>query len=232
MSAWGTLFRYEIRMLLRDTRTILIAVVAPLVIFPVMIVITNIVEERDQRRLEEATYSYAVTGARAAWADSVIVAALLVDPAPGDTTRAPVRFERRTVGNPDSLLAAGELSLVVVGLSDTEWRSLQEERKARADSVREARRAERGQAADDEEDEAREAEPDFDPMIPALQLKYRGRSDFSRTARTRMQEHLTALRTQQRDSIYRAAGFPVALSAVASVEDENVATAAVTPTIR
>ena len=37
----GTLFAYEIRMLLRDTRTILIAVVAPLIIFPTYILVTG-----------------------------------------------------------------------------------------------------------------------------------------------------------------------------------------------
>lgn len=237
-SVFGTLFRCEMRMLLRDTRTVLIAVVAPLIMFPIMIVIMKSVEKRDQRRLQEATYTYAVTGERAAWAEDLVRAALAVDPAPGDTTRAPVRFERRDSTGADSLLAAGEISLVVEALSEEAWRSVQEERRAREDSVRRAaaeragggRRASAGNADADSTAAADSASVSpaapLDPLVPAVRVKYRGRSDFSRTARTRMQEHLTALRLQQRDSVFQEAGFPLALDSVAPLEEENVASAA------
>ncbi len=186
----GTLFRYEMRMLLRDRRTILIAVVAPLVMFPLFIVVTQMVEERDRRRLEEATYAYAVAGSEVAWAEALVEAALALDPAPDDTTRAPVRFERRGVARPDSALAAGEIALLVKGLAPQEW------------------------------------EPDSAPRVPALRLEFRGRSDYSRTAMTRMRERLDALLARQRDSAYAASGFPLPLDSVAPLEDVNVASAA------
>ncbi|MDP2959162.1 MAG: ABC transporter permease subunit [Longimicrobiales bacterium] len=228
VNALWTLFRCEIRMLLRDTRTVIIAVVAPLVMFPLMILITDRVEKRDQRRLEEATYTYAVTGSRAAWAEGLVEAALAMDPALEDTARAPVRFERRAAAGADSLLAAGELSLVVEGLTEAEWRAAQEELRAREDSAREAAAARNGPRSAKADSAAAEDEavPELDPLVPALRLKFRGRSDFSRTARDRMREHLTALRTQQRDSVFRAAGFPVPEDSVAPVEEENVASAA------
>ncbi len=221
----GTLFRCEIRMLLRDTRTVLIAVVAPLVMFPVFILITDRVEKRDQRRLEEATYAYAVTGARAEWADAVVTAALQVDPAPGDTTRAPVRFERRVVADPDSALAAAEIALVVVGLDEAEWRAAQEEERAREDSARKADAERAGGAAADTAS-APDGPAELDPLVPALRLKFRGRSDYSRTARDGMEAHLRALRDVQRDSVFAASGFPVPLDSVAPLEEENVASAA------
>lgn len=235
----GTLFRYEIRMLLRDTRTVLIAIVAPLIMFPVLILITDKVEERDQRRLEEATYPYAVSGTRAEWADAVVAAALEVDPAPGDTTRPPVRFEKRSVADPDSALASADIALLVEGLSEEEWRAVQEAERAREDSLRRERARERGADPDSAADSAAggaaaagdsaasgdEAEA-LDPLVPALRLKFRGRSDFSRRARDGMEERLAALRAQQRDSLFTAAGFPVPLDSVAPVEDENVASAA------
>lgn len=227
MSVLGTLFRYEIKMLLRDRRTVLIAVVAPLVLFPVFILISNQVEKRDQRRLEEATYHYAVTGTQAEWAGAVVAAALQVDPAPDDTTRTPVRFQREEPAEADSALAAGDISLVVEGLTPSEWRRLQEERKARADSARDAARAERGDDTEaDQADQAEDSVFTFDPMVPALRLKFRGRSDFSRTARTRMQEHLRALREQQRDSVYTAVGLTAAATKAIPLTDENVASAA------
>ncbi|NJD19399.1 MAG: CPBP family intramembrane metalloprotease [Gemmatimonadetes bacterium] len=225
----GTLFRYEMRMLLRDTRTVLIAVVAPLVMFPILILVTDKVEERDQRRLEEASYPYAVTGSRAAWADAVVTAALAVDPAPGDTARAPVKFEKRTVVDPDSALASAEIALLVEGLDEAEWRALQEEEHARADSARKAReqRAGTGRKADSA-DSAASANPlpELDPLVPALRLEFRGRSDYSRRARDGMEAHLEALRGRQRDSLFAASGFPVPLDSVAPLADENVASAA------
>ena len=228
VNALWTLFRCEIRMLLRDTRTVIIAVVAPLVLFPFMILIMDRVEKREQRRLEEATYTYAVTGSRAEWAEGLVEAALALDPAPGNTARAPVRFERRAPAGADSLLAAGELSLVVEGLTEAEWRAAQEALRAREDSARQAaaqRDGPRGAEADSAASEG-ESVSELDPLVPALRLKFRGRSDFSRTARDRMREHLTALRTLQRDSVFRAAGFPVPEDSVAPVEEENVASAA------
>ena len=221
----GTLFRCEIRMLLRDTRTVLIAVVAPLVVFPIFIFISLKVEKRDQRRLEEATYGYAVTGSRAEWADAVVTAALEVDPAPGDTTRAPVKFEKRVPADPDSALAGAEIALVVEGLDAVEWRAVQEEERAREDSARKAQAESKGGAAADTAS-APDEPPELDPLVPALRLKFRARSDYSRTARDRMEEHLRALRAQQRDSVFGASGFPVPLDSVAPLEDENVASAA------
>ena len=60
-----TLFRYEMKMLLRDRRTIVFAVVTPLVLFPVMLLAIRSVERSEERRLESATYRYAVVGDRA-----------------------------------------------------------------------------------------------------------------------------------------------------------------------
>ncbi|HSW27963.1 MAG TPA: ABC transporter permease subunit [Longimicrobiales bacterium] len=220
-----TLFRCEIRMLLRDTRTVLIAVVAPLVMFPVFILVTDKVEERDQRRLDEATYAYAVTGTRAEWADAVVTAALQVDPAPGDTTRAPVRFEKRVVADPDSALAAAEIALVVEGLDAAGWRAVQEEERAREDSARAAEAERTGEEGADTASAPNEP-AELDPLVPALRLKFRGRSDYSRTARDGMEEHLRALRAAQRDSVYAASGFPLPLDSVAPLNEENVASAA------
>jgi len=89
-SVLGTLFRYEMRMLLRDTRTVLIAIVAPLVMFPAYILVINYVESREQQALEEETYVYAVSGSRPGWAGDVVRAAIALDDSDPDTTRAPV----------------------------------------------------------------------------------------------------------------------------------------------
>ena len=84
---FGTLFLNEIRMLLRDTRTILIAVVAPLVMFPAYILIMNYVENREQQALEETTYTYALMGSQRDWAGDLVLAGMALDATDPDTTR-------------------------------------------------------------------------------------------------------------------------------------------------
>ncbi len=201
----GTLLRNELRMVLRDTRTVLIAVVAPLVLFPLMIFALNWVEERETTRLETQTYAFAVVGERADFVEGVVAEALALEASDGrggsngvatdggssvdERGIAAVNFERRAAQDADSLLQAGDLHLVVMGRDDTPEDSLA-------------------------------------PGVPVIELRYRANSDFSRSARARMEERLLAVRSEMRDSVFRAAGFPVDLDEVAVLQSENVATAA------
>lgn len=215
MSApWGkgvlsTLFRYEMRMLLRDRRTIFIAVVAPLVIFPAYILLMNYVESREQQALDEEVYDYAVVGSEAAWAQSVVDAAVALEASDPDTTRSPVRFQLGRWEDPEAVLQEGDLHMVVQGLSAAEW-----------DSVRAL-----GQADEEEADSAQAAEP-HRAAVPAIRILYRAESDFSREARNRLTGRILEVRAAQRDSVLRAAGFPVAREVMVPVESESVATAA------
>lgn len=183
-----TIFRNELRMVLRDTRTVLIAVVTPLVLFPLVIFATNYVEDRETERLETTTYELAVTGERAAWARAIVEAALAGGT--GDDVGPPsVRFELIDTDRPDALLQAGDLHLVVEGRAAT-------------------------------------PEDSLDAQAPVLEMRFRGSSDFSRSARVRLEDRLVRVRAQMRDSVFAAAGFPVDLDDVAVFESENVASAA------
>ena len=113
----ATLFVYEIKRLLRDTRTILIAVVAPLVLFPFIIFVMRTVERSEQQRLVETVYEYAVVGDEADWGREIVAAALLLEANDPDTSRARVRFEEQQVSDPDAALNSAEIHLVVEALS-------------------------------------------------------------------------------------------------------------------
>ena len=112
-STLGTLFRNEIRMLVRDTRTILIAVIAPIVIFPVLAFVMTTVESREEARLDTATFEYVVSGDAVASGLPILERAL--ERVAGDsTTRA--RFERVEADDPDRVrarIADGSLALLV-----------------------------------------------------------------------------------------------------------------------
>ncbi len=195
----GPLLRNELRMLLRDTRTILIAVVAPVVLVPGYILLTGAVDDRESARLDSATYTWALVGDEIAWGERTVEAALAL---PADSGEAETIFERtavmaeldpeaveRRTELADSLLEAGEIQVVVVA------------RQARA-------------------------EDSLDVATPVLSLRYRSGSDLSRSARGRLENRLERYRETVRDALYASAGFPVDRSDVAVVVDDNVATAA------
>ncbi len=119
-SVLGTLFRYELKMLLRDRRTIIVSIVLPVILFPLIILVSHLMEERRERELEVATYAYAVTGSQAAWARSLVARALALEEDSVSEELSPARFEERQVEDADSLLEIGELQLVVEGLSAEE----------------------------------------------------------------------------------------------------------------
>lgn len=203
MNVLGTLLRNELRMLLRDRRTLLVAVGAPLLLFPLLLLVGDAVEGRDRRRIEQATHRWAAIGGEAEWARARVRAALdPANPLPGDSVAFP-RFEEVVVADPDSALAAGELSLLVEGLGPAGWRAIREEERAEADSA--------------------EVLPPLGPDVPAIRLHFRGRSDFSRAARDALRERLEALRLRERDALFAEAGWPVSPSAVLPLTGENVA---------
>ncbi len=214
----ATLFRYEIKRLLRDTRMILIAVVAPLVLFPFIIFVMRMVERTEERRLVETVYEYALVGDEAEWGREIVAAALELEANDPDTSRAPVRFEEQQVVDADSLLIASGIHLVVEALSPDAYARIRAQ-EAAADSSD----AEEDTAEDIEVEETEEE--DAFSELPTLRLRYRAQSDFSRNASNRLSARIVELRSQLRDSLYRSRGFPIKLEQIAFVETENTASA-------
>jgi sodium transport system permease protein len=214
----ATLFRYEIKRLLRDTRMILIAVVAPLVLFPFIIFVMRMVERTEERRLVETVYEYALVGDEAEWGRQIVAAALELEANDPDTSGVPVRFEEQQVVDADSLLIASGIHLVVEALSPDAYSRIRAQ-EAAADS------------SDAEEDTREESEvegteeEDAFSELPTLRLRYRAQSDFSRNASNRLSARIVELRSQLRDSLYRSRGFPTDLEQIAFVETENTASA-------
>ena len=203
----ATLFLYEIKRLGRDTRMILIAVVAPLVLFPFIIFVMRSVERSEERRLVETVYEYALVGDETEWGREIVAAALELEANDPDTSRARVRFEERQVSDADALLGSAEIHLVVEALSPEAYESL--------------RAAEAAAETTDTEEEEEAAASE----LRTIRVSFRGQSDFSRNASTRLDARIVELRSQLRDSVYASRGFPVAPEQIATVETENTASA-------
>lgn len=206
----GTLYRYELRMLLRDVRTILIAVAAPLVLFPFMLMVSRAVERRDQRRIEEATYRYAITGSEPAFARRIVDRALALRPIESDSALAPASFVEKPEAAADSMVAAGELDLAVEGLRADEYRAIRA--RERADLPPSASGAP-PEIADDA------------LQVPVIRLHYRSDEDVSRAAMDRLRQRIERVRREYRDSVYRAHGLPFDPDRVGMLEAANVASA-------
>ncbi len=209
----ATLFLYEIKRLVRDTRMILIVVVAPLVLFPFIIFVMRSVERSEERRLVETVYEYALVGDEVEWGREIVVAALELEANDPDTSRARVRFEERQVSDADALLSSAGIHLVVGALSPGAYESIRA-----AEAVADTADAEEDNADTEEEEEAA-------PELRTLRLLFRGQSDFSRNASTRLDARIIELRSRLRDSVYTSRGFPVAPEQIATVETENTASA-------
>jgi sodium transport system permease protein len=118
--ATWTLLACELRMLLRDRRTLVIAVVAPLVLFPLLILAMRAAERTRAADLAAAEVGWAARGERAAEARALVQAAAALLPV--DSAGVPIRRFREAplvaagVVPDDSvaaLLADGTLQLIV-----------------------------------------------------------------------------------------------------------------------
>lgn len=70
----STLYLGELRMLLRDRRTILASVVLPLLFLPLVFWISSVVEKKREERIETRIFGYAVDGPRAELARELLAA--------------------------------------------------------------------------------------------------------------------------------------------------------------
>lgn len=199
----SVLFRLEMRLLLRDKRTIFLAVLLPLIVLPGVILIMRAVERSGREKLEETTYLYAVTGSEADFARSLIQEAILLAAAEKDSGAALTDFVEHRGNGPDSLLEAGDLHLIVSGMSAEEYRR---EREAEGDSA------------------AVERLPEI-TGAPVIQLSFRSSSELSASARRRMQQMLRDARVERRDRLLRESGLPIEPDEFARVELDNVASA-------
>jgi len=218
-SVLWTLFAYEMRMLLRDRRTLLIAVVAPLILFPVMIFSMRSVERAEERRLEQATYTYAVEGTLAEEARVWVAEALGLHAErqdararEGDEATGGYRFVERTPDAVSEALERGDLELVVLAMTPEEFE------------------AERALAAPDWDaaDQGAAAAPTTGgppPGVPVLRLLYRADSNLSRAASDRMAAALRDLRAERRGRVYAERGLWFSPEAMLQVAPQNVASA-------
>jgi sodium transport system permease protein len=227
-SVLATLFACEIRMLLRDRRTIMIVVVAPFLLFPLMMFTARAAERTEQRRLDETRYTYAVGGTLGAEADAWVEGALSLAKESEDSTLARTRFDRRAFPTTDveAAVSSDSVDVVVVALPPEEYRALVETERASADSAIEAAGEAAGSVGRTRADSTEAPQdPDDSLDVPVLRLLYRADRAVSRTAAERMDQALSDLRQQREERRFQERGLAVDRGSVLALDEESIASA-------
>lgn len=197
----ATLLATELKLLLRDRRTVVVSIVLPLLVMPILLFAGRAMEERRARRLEATRFTYTVTGSQAERARQLLEAAAAPASAPT------VLLEERETPDPERALADNSLDLWVQALAFEELPPP----------------AAPAPAASEGED--REEERPV-PGVPVVQLVFRGDRDRSGEAATRVGEALRRVRAAERSALLAEAGLPLPADEVVQVEERDVASAA------
>ncbi len=206
-SAIGTLFRFELKMLLRDRRTVVVSIVLPVLVMPLLLFSSTLAEKARAVRQLERTYEYAITGDEADLARRLIAGYRPVEDGPPGLKW---RFEEVDPEDPAGELEAQELHFYIEALSP-----------AAAAATAVAKEAEEAPpAAEEAEEETAEA-----PLVPLLRLVFRIDWDPSDTASGEMRKRLQGLRSAQRQFDLERRGFPVRAEQVAAIDAHDLATA-------
>lgn len=201
-----TLLRTEIVMLLRDRRTMLLSVVLPLLLMPLMMFGSQIMEKQRQKRLETAEYAFAVTGPAAAAVRPNVDATVARLQKERATNPSVLRVREVAVADAIAALRRDELDFVVEATMPPD--------------VPAARAAATGNA----EGRSAGARENPAPGVPVVTVVRRGDSEKSSRAASRWREALRETRRQERARLLMQAGLSVPVADVASVKESSVAT--------
>lgn len=201
-----TIYGLEMRSLLRDPRTLLVSIVLPVVLMPLLLILSNRVERSREQREASRTYQYAVIGS-----DSTFVLTLLADlPAPARDAQSEgereaegeshsATFELVASESPEEDLEERALDFFVEGVSPAEWR------------------------AELEEDSTRLEELEDYHDTPVARIHYRSNRTSSGRGSSEIRSRLREIRRDRRDSVLLRAGFPIAPEHFAALDTSNVA---------
>jgi sodium transport system permease protein len=216
-SAVWLLVRHELRMLLRDRRTVLLSVVLPLAVMPAMIFGMKLTGERRAQKHEQTVYRYALAGSYADTLRTIIAWGRERLAAP-DTGASSTRFrtEELPAADPDAGLRAGDLHFYIEALSGAEADSAAAVAALQNDST----------GVEDKADSVVSVTSTRYPGVPTITIYYRGNRDDSNTGYRGMQRFLTAARKAGREAALRLRGLPLEPAAILPVDSTDVATRA------
>lgn len=215
----GALFRTELRMLLRDRRTVIVSIVLPLLVMPLLLLAGNWNERRRETRLAEREYAFSVAGPLADLARQQVEAVVQRMEQDADEKEPPFRLRFEQVEDPLAALNAGDIQFFLEAMPAGEAG----EDEADADEA-DAEPDEGASGAGEDPHQRREEKP-VSEAVPVIRVVFRADEDFSSSGALRLMRELRRQRLTQRYELVRQAGFPVDPDRVASVTESNLASA-------
>ena len=198
---WRTLrllFVHEMRMVLRSPRTIVMSLVLPAVLMPAMILGSRYIQQRQESRLDQTTFEYAITGP---WADE---ARRLIERYKNVSEFRAFQIHETDPPDPDKALYEGTLHFYV-----------------RTMTVEEANKAARnpdGTTALNSQSTAVVTD------VPGIEVIYRGSQEIANRGAERMGDLLRAARRNESYSIMLSRGFPSHPEGILAMTAVNLAT--------
>lgn len=214
------IYRTELRMMLRDRRTIILSIVLPILIMPVMMFFSHKQQAMRQHKLQASEFRVAVAGnepdAARAWLERALTErAAPTERAAGTKNEPPARFRVVTVKDEDKAIENGETDVLVAIAAPP----------APKDAGAKDAGAKDAEAKAGSDDEARPDPEAPVPGAPALEVRFRADKDTSTAARERLLALFRTLRASTRDTLLQTSGVGVKAADVGRVEESNVAKA-------
>ena len=222
--SWQTvrvLLIHELRMLMRDRRTVILAVGIPLLMMPIILYAMKSINERRERTLEETVYKYAVTGTEAEKLRPILARAkesqaqAKAEKGEAEERLERFKFEEMKVHDPAASLRNKDIHFYLVALSG-----------AQADALpKKNEKKERDEAASQADSIRREILPVSTrlPGVPLVLIYYQGDRDASQAGEGKMRDLLLRERRNGRNAILLYHGFPVDPAKVISITDKSLA---------
>jgi ABC-type Na+ efflux pump permease subunit/membrane protease YdiL (CAAX protease family) len=216
-SITATLFRTELRMVLRDRRVLMTAILLPMLVTPLMFFGSSRAVKKREQRLRENVCRYAVSGPEAAKVHGLLAATSnRLEQVKGTNGNGAFRFSEVACSDATAALDKGDIELILEGaIASTVQQSNTTARPDRSVSNRRPR-------ATKKTDDENEGEPSV-PGATEIRIVYRADREFSAAAMNRMTDVLRDTRRKQRENLLLRRGFPVALTNVATITETNLA---------
>ena len=205
--ALGTLYRAEMRSVLRDRRTVVATIVLPLLVMPVILLSTHWMEGRREIGSKERMYLYAVDASVAAGRKWVDATRARLDAPGGKGNPAGLRVRQVETDDPLRSLQRGEVHFVLGGEGPDAGSGLQE-------GVAPAGERTRGRLAEARVEGA-----------PHLVIRYRADRGASAWGAAAFRDALAAMRRQHRLELFRERGAGLRAEEAVRVIESDVSTA-------
>ena len=213
----ATLFRTEMRMVLRDRRILITSILLPLLLMPLIFLGSSWSLRQREQRLQQSVCYYAVTGSQADSVRTLIEATRRRHSEAGKSRKTEFKFNETNFDQPALALDRGDLHLYLEGLTAAEAAATS---SAPTNQTGPPRRDSARKSTDVPANEENET-----PVRGALVIRivFRADRDLSAAGATRMREALRETRRAQQAELLLSRGFPVPPSQIATVNEIDLA---------